>query len=116
MQRNTHNIDATDQVLGRLATQIALLLRGKNKPTFSPHLDEGDIVVIKNVDKIKITGNKLNQKIYYRHSTYPGGLKKTTMREVVAKKGYQEVLKKAVWGMLPKNKLKDKMIKRLKFE
>ena len=79
IDRKTHNIDATDQVLGRLATRVALLLRGKNKPTFMPHLDEGDIVIIQNINKIKITGKKFEQKIYRRHSTYPGGLKVVKM-------------------------------------
>ena len=115
-QRQHHVIDATDKVLGRLATQAALLLRGKNKVGFAPYKDMGDYVVVKNVDKIRVTGKKFENKIYYRHTLYLGGLKKQTMKEVVQKKGYQEVFRKAVMGMLTKNKLRSKQIKRLKFE
>jgi len=116
MQRDTHNLDATDQPLGRLASQVAVLLRGKHKPEFEPNKDAGDIVVIDNIKKIKFTGDKLNQKMYYHYSGYPGGLKEANMKELIAKKGYSEVLKKAVWNMLPKNKLRQGMIKRLKIK
>ena len=115
MQRITHTIDATGKPLGRLAVEIAILLRGKHKPDFQPHKDMGDIVVVENVDKIKITGKKLKEKIYYHHSGYPGGLKQIPM-ETLFKKDPAQVLKRAVWGMLPKNKLRRKMIKRLKFK
>ena len=112
VKRETHQIDATDKVLGRLATEIVILLRGKNKASFQPYLDEGDNVVISNAAKIKITGKKLVQKKYYHYSGYPGGLKEKKMSEVFAKDP-AEVLKRAVWNMLPKNKLRAKMIKRL---
>lgn len=115
MERETHTIDATDKVLGRLATEIAILLRGKHRPDFVPYKDTGDFVMVKNVNKIKVTGKKIKQKVYYRHSGYMGGLKERTMEEMVAKKGWGEVLRKAVWGMLPKNKLRSNQIKRLKF-
>jgi large subunit ribosomal protein L13 len=114
-QRKTHTIDAGGKVLGRLATQIAVLLRGKHKPTFVPYKDEGDFVVVKDIKNIKITGKKLEQKKYYRHSGYPGGFKEIAMKKLFAEKP-AEVLKKAVWGMLPKNKLRKEMIKRLKIE
>jgi len=113
IKRETHKIDATGQVLGRLATQIATLLRGKNKPEFQPYLDGGDNVIISNAAKIKVTGKKLEQKKYYRYSGYPGGLKEKKMGEVFAKDP-AEVLTRAVWNMLPKNKLRAQMIKRLK--
>ena len=113
MQRDTHNLDATDQALGRLASQIAVLLRGKHKPEFEPNKDAGDMVVIENVDQLKFTGNKLNQKMYYHYSGYPGGLKEATLKQLLAKKGHGEVLKIAVWNMLPKNKLRQHFIKRL---
>lgn len=115
MNRQTQTIDAANKPLGRLATQIATLLRGKHKPDFIPYGDVGDFVVVKNIDKIKVTGKKMKQKIYYRYSGYPGGLRETPM-ETLFKKSPQEVLKKAVWGMLPKNKLRPKMIKRLQFK
>lgn len=110
----TYTIDAANKPLGRLATKIATLLRGKHKPDFVPYKDMGNFVMVKNVDKIKITGKKLKQKIYYRHSGYPGGLSGAPMEKVVAEKGFGEVLRKAVWGMLPKNKLRARQIKRLK--
>lgn len=113
VERQIHTLDATGQSLGRLASQIAQLLRGKHKPTFVPNLDEGDSVIVENIDKIKITGNKMEDKIYYRHSQHPGGLKKRTMQEVIAKKGMAEVLRKAVYGMLPSIRLRASMIKRL---
>lgn len=115
-KRENHIIDATDKVLGRLATEVAVLLRGKSKPGFAPYKDIGDFVTIKNVDKLKFTGKKFKDKIYYRHSMYLGGLKKQTMEELSKKKGHSEVFRKAVMGMLTKNRLRAKQIKRLKFE
>lgn len=115
MERKTHTIDAAGKVLGRLAVEIALLLRGKNKPGFVPYEDMGDYVVVKNADKITVSGKKMSQKKYYRHSGYPGGLKETPMKDVFSKNP-GEVLRRAVSGMLPKNKLRAQQIKRLKFE
>src|SRR3989344_7477152 len=114
IKRENHIIDATDKVLGRLATQVAVLLRGKNKPGFANNKDIGDFVIIQNVDKMRFTGKKFEDKIYYRHTSYLGGLKKETMKEVYNKKGSGEILRKAVMGMLPKNKLRAIYIKRLK--
>ena len=111
--RQTHNLDATGQILGRLATQIAILLRGKHRPTFVRHLDLGDTVIVKNAGQIKVSGKKMIQKIYYRHTGHPGGLKATQLAALWAKNP-TEVLRRAVWNMLPKNKLRDQMIKRLK--
>jgi large subunit ribosomal protein L13 len=115
MERKTHKIDATGKVLGRLASEIAILLQGKHKPNFDPSKDMGDFVIVKNVDKMKITGKKLEQKKYYRHSGYLGHLKEIPLEKLLSKNP-AEVLKKAVMKMLPKNKLRKKMIKRLKFE
>lgn len=112
VERKTHQIDATGKVLGRLATQIALILRGKNKPTFQPHLDEGDFVEVTNCAKLKITGRKLEQEEYKWHTMHPGGLKRKKVKEVFAADP-GEVLKRTVYGMLPDNKLKDRMFKRL---
>jgi len=111
--REVHKIDAEDKAIGRLATQIVMILRGKNKPEFQPNIDGGGIVEIANIKQAKFTGNKPAQKIYYRHSGYPGGLKRDKMKDVFAKNP-AEVLEKAVWNMLPKNKLRSEMIKRLK--
>jgi large subunit ribosomal protein L13 len=108
-------IDAKNQKLGRLASKIALILQGKHKPSFSPEKAGDEEVIVKNVDKIKIEKKKLETKVYYRHSGYPGELKKITLKELF-EKNPQEVLKKAVWGMLPKNKLRKIRIKRLKFK
>ncbi len=113
VERKTHTIDAANKVLGRLATEIAILLRGKNKTDFAPNKDIGDFVVIKNIKKIKVTGKKFEKKIYYHHTGYLGGLKETPFKKLF-KKDPGEVLKKAVFGMLPKNKLRAKQIKRLK--
>ena len=110
--RLTHKIDATDQILGRLASQIANLLRGKNKPTFTYHIDNGDFVVAKNAAKLKFSGKKFTQKAYHHYSGYPGGLKTNTLITVF-KKNPALVLRRSVWNMLPKNKLRAKMIKRL---
>ena len=111
-QRQAHQIDATNQVLGRLASGIAILLRGKHRATFTPHLDQGDFVIVRNAKNLKITGDKREQKIYYHHSGYPGGLKRTQMKDVIAKNP-GDILRRAVWNMLPKNKLRSRMIKRL---
>lgn len=108
-----HTIDATNKILGRLAVEIANLLRGKNKSDFVPYLDRGDEVIVINTDKIRVTGQKLKKKIYYRHSGYPGGLKETKLEQAL-KQDSREVIRKAVYGMLPKNKLRDKIIKKLK--
>ena len=115
MKRKTHTIDAANKVLGRLATQVSLLLQGKNKPDFEPHRDMGDVVVVENVSKIKVTGKKAKQKKYYHHSGFLGGLKEIPFKKVFEKNQYQ-TLRKAVFGMLPKNKLRAKRIKRLKFK
>ncbi|MEK7061833.1 MAG: 50S ribosomal protein L13 [Patescibacteria group bacterium] len=115
IKRENHIIDATDQVLGRLSTKIAVLLRGKNKPAFAPYKDIGDFVTIKNVEKLKFTGKKFRKKIYYRHTGYLGGLKEATLEDIY-KKSPSEVLRIAVYGMLTKNKLRAIQIKRLKFE
>jgi len=110
--RQRHQIDATNKSVGRLATQIALLLRGKNKVEFEPHLDNGDIVEIINVDKLKFTGDKLKQKKYYHYSGYPGGIKETRMINL-AKTKPAEILKRAVREMLPPVKFRKAMMKRL---
>ncbi len=115
MERETHKIDAEKMVLGRLATKISIILRGKNKPNYYPHKDMGDFVIVENIDKIKITGDKDRQKKYYRHSGYLGSLKQESHENLV-KRRPGENLKKAVYGMLPKNKLRSQMIKRLKFK
>ncbi len=113
IQREWFVIDAKDQTLGRLATQVAVLLRGKHKPIYSPHMDVGDYVIVINADKIRVTGRKLDQKIYYRHSGYPGGLRQRTLREQL-QRFPERVIEAAVRGMLPKNKLGRKMFKKLK--
>lgn len=112
IKRKTHTIDAAGAVLGKLAAQAATLLRGKDKPDFAKNIDAGDFVVVKNFKNIKITGKKLDQEKYYRYTGYMGGLKEQTMGELMAKTSDQ-VLRRAVYRMLPKNKLRDKMIKRL---
>lgn len=106
-------IDATDQRLGRLATKVATLLRGKHKPEFTPFLDTGDFVVIVNAEKISLSGNKIDQKSYFRHSTFPGGSTITPMKTLMENKP-EMVLKKAIWGMIPHNALGRKVIKKLK--
>jgi large subunit ribosomal protein L13 len=115
MERETHIIDATGKALGRLASQIAIFLQGKQKPNFDPSKDMGDFVIVKNVEKIKFTGKKIKKKKYYFHSGYLGGLKELSLEEVF-KKDPKKVLKMAVSGMLPKNRLGKRMLKRLKFE
>jgi len=115
IQRKKHTIDATDKVLGRLATEIVGLLRGKAKTGFVPYKDMGDFVAVKNVGKMKISGRKMEQKKYFSHSEYMGGVKWMPLNILFEKKP-EEVLKRAVLGMLPKNKLRNEAIKRLKFE
>lgn len=115
IERKTHQIDASEQSIGRLATQIASLLRGKHKANYSPQVDNGDFVIVTNIDKVKFTGKKLEKKEYYHYSGYPGGLKTTKLKELF-KNNPQEVLRKAVYNMLPKNRLRQHMIKRLTFK
>src|SRR5215211_930267 len=112
-ERNWLLVDAEGQTLGRLATQIADALRGKRKPTYTPHVDTGDFVVVINAEKIAVTGDKLHEKLYYRHSGYPGGLKKRTLGEMLARRP-EEVIRLAVRGMLPKNRLARKQLTKLK--
>jgi large subunit ribosomal protein L13 len=106
-------VNAEGKVLGRLATEVADLLRGKKKPQFSSHLDTGDFVVVINAEKIRVTGRKLDQKVYFTHSQYPGGLKEETLRDLLARKP-EEVVKRAVWGMIPKGKLGRSVYQKLK--
>src|SRR5437879_4656248 len=111
--RDWYVVDAQGQTLGRLATQIADTLRGKTKPQYTPHVDTGDFVIVVNAEKIHVTGQKLDQKIYYRHSGYPGGLRTRTLREQLERRP-EEVIRKAVRGMLPKNRLASAQLKKLK--
>ena len=113
VQRKWYVVDAEGMVLGRLASQVAAILRGKNKPTFTPHVDTGDHVIVLNADKVVLTGDKLNQKFYRRHSGYPGGHKETSYKDLMAKKADLAVIE-AVRGMLPKNALGRQMIKKLR--
>jgi large subunit ribosomal protein L13 len=106
-------VNADGRILGRLATEVADLIRGKRKPQFTSHLDTGDFVVVINAEKIKVTGRKLDQKKYYHHSLYPGGIKEITLKDLLAKNP-EEVIKKAVWGMVPKGKLGRALYKKLK--
>ena len=112
IERKWYVVDATDKTLGRLSSQIASVLRGKNKPTYTPSMDTGDYVIVVNADKIKVTGKKMDQKMYYRHSDYVGGMKEATLKEMRAKKP-EDVIKLAVKGMLPKGPLGRQMIKKL---
>jgi len=112
-QHNWVIVDATDKILGRLASKIADKLRGKDKPVFTPHVDCGDFVVVVNAEKIRVTGNKFEDKKYYTHSLYPGGLKTKTFKDMNATKP-EKVIELAVKGMLPKNKLSNQIIKKLK--
>ena len=112
IDRKWYVVDATDMTLGRLASEVAKVLRGKNKPTFTPHIDTGDYVIIVNAEKIKVTGKKLDQKIYYSHSDYVGGMKETTLRDKLAKKP-EQVVELAVKGMLPKGPLGRQMYTKL---
>jgi large subunit ribosomal protein L13 len=113
IERKWHVIDATDKLLGKLATEAARLLMGKDKAMFSRHLDTGDYVVIVNAEKIRVSGNKAQQKLYYRHSGYPGGFKSVTLEEILKNKP-PWVIEHAVKGMLPRNRLGNSMIKKLK--
>ena len=112
IEREWYVVDATGHTLGRLASEIATILRGKNKPTYTPHIDTGDNVIVINAEKIKVTGKKLDQKIYYHHSDYVGGMKEQTLAEMMAKKP-EKVIELAVKGMLPKGPLGRQMIKKL---
>ena len=112
IDRKWYVVDATDMTLGRLASEVAKVLRGKNKPIFTPHIDTGDYVIVINAEKIKVTGKKLDQKVYYHHSDYVGGMKEATLRDKLAKKP-EEVIELAVKGMLPKGPLGRSMIKKL---
>ena len=112
IERKWYVVDAEGQTLGRLAAEVAKVLRGKNKPEFTPHIDTGDNVIVINAEKIKVTGKKLDQKIYYSHSDYVGGMKETTLREMMNKKP-EKVIELAVKGMLPKGPLGRTMIKKL---
>ena len=112
IERKWYVVDAEGQTLGRLAAEVAKVLRGKNKPEFTPHIDTGDNVIVINAEKIKVTGKKLDQKVYYHHSDYVGGMKETTLREMMDKKP-EKVIELAVKGMLPKGPLGRTMIKKL---
>lgn len=112
MERKYHLFDAEGKVLGRIATEIAKVLSGKNKVEYTPHIDGGDHVVVINAEKIKVSGNKMDDKIYHRFSGYPGGISSIALKDLL-KKDATKVIKNAVYGMLPKNKLRDKMMLRL---
>ena len=112
VDRKWYVVDAADQTLGRLASEVAKVLRGKNKPTYTPHMDMGDNVIVINADKIKVTGKKLDQKVYYHHSDYVGGMKEATLREKLDKKP-EQVIELAVKGMLPKGPLGRQMFTKL---
>ena len=113
VQRNWFLVDAENKVLGRLASELANILRGKNKPTFTPHVDTGDCVIVINADKVNLTGKKWKDKIYYRHSGYPGGIKSISAENLKAKRP-EDLIRYAVKGMLPKNRLGRKLFKKLK--
>ena len=112
VDRKWYVVDATDQTLGRLASEVAKVLRGKNKPIFTPHIDTGDYVIVINAEKIKVSGKKLDQKVYYHHSDYVGGMKETTLKEMLNKKP-EKVIELAVKGMLPKGPLGRQMFTKL---
>lgn len=112
IERKWYVVDAANMTLGRLASEVAKVLRGKNKAIFTPHMDTGDFVIVVNADKVKVTGRKLDQKIYYRHSGYVGGMKETTLREMMAKKP-ERVVELAVKGMLPRGPLGRQMYTKL---
>lgn len=112
IERKWYVVDAEGCTLGRLASEVAKVLRGKNKPVFTPHIDTGDYVVVVNAEKINVTGKKLDQKVYYHHSEYVGGMKETTLREMLAKKP-EKVIELAVKGMLPKGPLGRQMLTKL---
>jgi large subunit ribosomal protein L13 len=113
IDRKWYVVDAKDAVLGKLATKVAVYLRGKNKPVFTPNADTGDFIIVINAEKIRLTGNKVTDKVYYHHSGYIGGIKAKTAKELLEQKP-EMIIEKAVWGMLPKNKLGRMMIKKLK--
>lgn len=113
VERKWYVVDAEGKTLGRLATQVATILRGKHKPTFTPHVDTGDFVIILNAEKVKLTGKKLDQKMYRWHTGYPGGLKERTYRDMINNKP-EKVVFSAIKGMLPKNKLGRQMVKKLR--
>jgi large subunit ribosomal protein L13 len=113
IKRDWYIIDATDQPLGRLAAKVAMILKGKHKPIYTPHVDTGDYVIVVNADKVKLTGKKLDNKMYYRHTQYPGGIKAMNYRSFL-EKSPEKLVYKAIWGMLPHNSLGRKMIKKLK--
>ena len=113
VERKWHLVDAEGHTLGRLATQIATILRGKDKPQYTPHVDTGDGVVVVNADRVVVTGRKAEQKVYRRHSGYPGGMKETSYEQMMARKP-TEVLRKAVYGMMPKSRLARQQFKKLK--
>jgi large subunit ribosomal protein L13 len=112
-ERNWYVVDATGQTLGRLATQIATVLRGKHKPEYTPHIDTGDFVVVTTAEKISVTGNKRAEKLYHRHSGYPGGLRTRTLNDMLERRP-EEVIRLAVKGMLPRNRLARKQLTKLK--
>jgi large subunit ribosomal protein L13 len=113
VQQSWYLVDAENKVLGRLASELAKILRGKNKPEFTPHVDTGDYIVVINAEKVNLTGNKLKGKVYYRHSGYPGGIKSMTAEDLKAKRP-EDIIRLAVKGMLPKNRLGRKVFKKLK--
>lgn len=113
IEKKWHVVDAEGKTVGRLATKVAMTLMGKDKPQFTPHADSGDFVIVVNAEKVNFTGKKWNQKTYYRHSGYPGGLKSITAENLLKTKP-EEIIRKAVRGMLPKNKWQSRLIKRLK--
>ena len=113
VEHSWYLLDADDQILGRFASVVANKLRGKDKPTYTPHVDNGDFIVVVNAKKIRVTGNKFEQKKYYRHSLYPGGLKTASFKEKIDKDP-ESIILKAVKGMLPKNKLSNQILKKLK--
>ena len=113
VQRDWHVVDATDKVLGRMASRIAMILQGKTKPIYTPHVDTGDFVVVTNAEKIKLTGNKMNEKVYYSHSGYPGGFKEIPIKKWMEKHP-DRIVTLAVKRMLPKTKLGNAMLKKLK--
>jgi large subunit ribosomal protein L13 len=112
--RQTHELDAENQVLGRLASQVTTFLMGKHKVNYSAHMDSGDFVTVKNVDKIAVTGGKENKKVYYKHSGFPGGFKEVKYMKLLTENP-KRILEKAVYNMLPGNRLRDKRMRRLKF-
>lgn len=113
LDKKWYVVDAAGKTLGRLASQVAAVLRGKHKPTYTPHVDTGDFVIVINADKVRLTGRKLQNKIYYRHSQYPGGLRQTTAGQMLERRP-ERLIELAVWGMLPHNRLGRKQIRKLK--